>query len=126
MSLKRAIQQATRRTFKANKSMRKKIIFKRLGDETYNTTTKTVSRQDLGQKTIWGLLSSYTSKEVLAGIASPEDQRLTVEARSIDFIPQTEDELTMKNSLGEYETWRIVEVKTEMSDSIFILRINQK
>lgn len=126
MSLKRAIQQATRRAFKANKSMRKKITFKRQGEESYNTTTKTVTRQDLGAKTVWGLLSSYKSEEVLAGIASPEDQRFTFERRAVPFTPDTDDELTMKNDLGEVETWRVLEVKQEASDSVYILRIAQK
>jgi len=121
MSLKRASQQATKRAFRAMRSLRTKIIYNQLGDATYNPETKKNSRQLLAQKVIYGFLTDYKSEEVLAGIASPEDQRLTLEARTITFEVDEDDELEIKG-----ETWRIIEIKKEPSEAVIIMRIAQK
>lgn len=121
MSIKKASQQATRRAFKAMRSLRKKVIYNQLGDEAYNTETKSVTRQVIAQKTIYGFLTDYESKEVLAGIASPEDQRLTLEAQAITFDTDSDDELEIDG-----ETWRINEIKREPSEAVIIMRIALK
>lgn len=121
MSLKKSIRKATRRAFQALTPLKEQIVYHRLGAATYDIATKSVERETIEERTVTAFLTSYKTEEILAGLASPENQRVTIERSSIDFEPSIDDEIEVNN-----EVYRVVEISREMSDSVINIKIEQR
>lgn len=121
MSLKGQIRRATKNAFKRTKSIQVVATYLKLGEEQYDTTTKEATRPILNKYTRNGFLTSFTTDEVLSGLVSPEDQRLTIERRLVDWECDPHDEIEIKG-----ENWRIKRFKAEPSDSVAIFLLTKE
>jgi len=89
MVTKALLQKHTKNALKRMDDLKKTIKYQQKGNIVFNLTTKVASPATDSEKTFYGYLVNYKTEEVLAGIASPEDQRLIIERQKIDFHPRS-------------------------------------
>lgn len=123
MVTKALLQKHTKNALKRMDDLKKTIKYQQKGNIVFNLTTKVASPATDSEKTFYGYLVNYKTEEVLAGIASPEDQRLIIERQKIDFTPETDDELSYD---GGQTWWKVEQIKDEISQSLYILRIARR
>lgn len=121
MSLKTRIKRATKNAFKRSKSIQVEITYQELGEEEYDTETKEASRPVTASHTVQGFLTSFTTDEVLSGLVSPEDQRLTLERRIVTWECDPHDTIVINS-----EEWKIKRFKAEPSDSVAIFLLTKE
>jgi len=122
MSLKKAIQGATRKAFKAGASVRKEVTYTRKASEaTHDDETGDLVRLTEGTCKFKCFLINYDKEEIDGKVVQSADRRAIFQTEDFTFKPKVTDEITDDCDI----IWSILNIHRETSESMTTMQLRQ-
>lgn len=120
MNLKRAATLGAKRAMRTANSIREWVTLVQTRNQTYNATTGKMSVGTSEDPKALALLTKYSLKEIESEGLQPEDERCTIEVRTLPtgYVIKVQDRILRTS--GE---WRVQKAKLDGTNTLWILAL---